>query len=282
MLLKSILEGGLCALPSRVGTGSSLVLAYHNVVDAVEGGRGDASLHIDAGTFAQQLRALKDETDIVSLPELLATIDQPGRRSAITFDDAYHGCVTLGIGQCQNYGIVPTVFVAPGLLGFFPPWDIRANNGNWAAADRESFLREERGVAADYCISSSLPEVYRIATLEELRGLPPDALHFGNHTWSHCNLSRLTVAEVKYEVTRTAAFLEENWPLQALPVLAYPYGIAPAHLTSLNGSGISHALSVSGGWARRGGVSGMLLPRLNVPAGLSMNRFRSRLRGWML
>lgn len=279
MLAKSIMENCLAVLPSRVGRNCSLVLAYHNVVSDTDTGKGDSSLHLSEARFEAQLKALRSEADVVSLPELFSLLGKPGRRAAVTFDDAYRGCITRGLGLCASAGIRPTVFVAPGLLGMYTPWDLRAQAGHWSDAERQQYLVQERGYAVTSVTESSLPGDYRIATLEELEAVPAGTVHWGNHSWNHSNLSVLSAEELRGELGQTQAFLIEHWPEASIPVVAYPYGLAPEELGVLAACRLRSGLMVTGGWTEARGES-YRFPRRNVPAGISDKRFRARLRGW--
>lgn len=270
-------------LPSRVGASASLVLAYHNIVPEPTTGNGDVSLHLSADHFARQLRIASAEADLVDLPTLLREVDRRGRRIAVTFDDAYRGCLEFGLPLCAAAGVVPTVFVAPALYGRFPIWDVQSQQGAWTLAERERFLLEEKGLQhIESSPAVALPPHFAIATLEELRGaVERFVIHIGNHSLSHANLSALDDPDVLAEVRGGAqelAIFREN----IVPLMAYPYGLSPGQsartkLTPL----CDAAFLVEGGWMQAGALSNPYqLPRLNVPAGLSAAGFRAKLRGW--
>lgn len=279
----------LANLPQVVPGGSSLVLAYHNVVGLADTGFGDSSLHLWANSLAEQLRVVSEEADLVSLPELLAVHSRPGRRVAISFDDAYLGSIRLGMPICQAAGVKPTVFVAPALLGKFAPWDVRAASGKWSASERKEFLVKDRGVASEAAVDrcGSIPDDYRIATLLELstcvKQYPVD---LGNHTMRHVNLAMMSQAEAQSEVRLAQEFLEGEFGSLAVRYLAFPYGEAPAPAVApALAKETEAAFLVSGGWIRalRGEDqhSRLALNRMNVPAGVSINYFRAKLRGWL-
>lgn len=284
---KSAREQMLQRLPRRIGNGSSLVLAYHNVVSQEDVGFGDRSLHLGIEQFVCQLEMLSEEADIVSLPDLLANHGGRGRRVAITFDDAYRGCLRLGIPACTRLNIKPTIFAAPALLGRALPWDIRSMRGDWSPADRVAFLNRDRGNAARHSESNcrELPDDYRVGSYCELESVVTDhAVYLGNHTMSHVNLARLTPSEVHSEVAQAQNYLVQRFPKHAMACLAYPYGIEPpADAQSQAILQLEHAFRVSGGWipATELGM-GFRLPRLNVPAGVSLRGLRAQVRGWLL
>lgn len=274
-------------LPRRIDDGSSLVLAYHNVVSQDDVGFGDQSLHLSIEQFVGQLKMLSEEADLVSLPDLLSTHSRRGRRIAITFDDAYRGCLRLGIPACTTLHIKPTIFVAPALLGRALPWDIRSVCGDWSPVDRVAFLNSDRGNAALHSESScsELPDDYLVGTYSELENAVNNhAVDLGNHTMSHVNLARLKASEVRNEVAQAQNYLVQRFPRQAVTCLAYPYGIEPPmDAQSQAILQLEHAFRVSGGWISADEPRmGFRLPRLNVPAGGSLRGLRAQVRGWLI
>ena len=274
------------SLPRRVADGASLVLCYHNVVEDGDGGRGDASLHLSVSAFERQLRVAGAEADLVSLPELLAAHGTPGRRVAVTFDDAYRGCLRLGLPLCRADGVRPTVFVAPALLGAFAPWDMYSEAGRWSPARRAEFL-EAGGVVTetdDAREYAGLPPDYRIATEEELQLWVANApVDLANHTDRHVNLARTAPDTAEAEVSRCERYLAARFPTLHLGgCLAFPYGQPPGDRAAavLTGS-VRHGFLVSGGWLHPADSACTLaIPRLNIPAGLTITRFEAQLRGW--
>lgn len=278
----------MARLPRRVADGSSLVLAYHNIVSNGEQSRGDTSLHLTLSSFETQLAIAAQEADVVSLATLEANHGRKGRRVAITFDDAYLGCVKHGIAACTSAGVEPTVFVAPALLGHFPPWDVRSEGGDWGPRQREEFLAAGgyvRGAASYAGPGSRLPESYRIATIDELTmAMQEYAFTVGNHTMHHANLSACDEPTILREVLDCEAFLNQHFSVeQRSTALAYPYGRAPRiDLSAKLGACTERGYLVSGGWiGPREAIRGYALNRLNVPAGARPAAFRSMLRGWI-
>lgn len=282
---KGLREMVCSRLPSRIPSGSSLVLAYHNIVMPSDVGHGDRSLHLSVEHFSEQLRTLASEVDLVSLPELLSSHGRQGRRVAVTFDDAYRGCLRLGIPACAAAGVRSTIFVAPSLLGGFVPWDLWSVQGMWSEADRSRFLNVEKGVVTTFSPCDDLPSDYSIGTLAELEevvGLYP--VDIGNHTMRHVNLARTEQADALREIIAADSALQ-RLPSSVIPCLAYPYGNPPSKETqsAIPADVVSHAFLVSGGWIRRAdSISGLAIPRLNVPNGISEAKFRAQIRGWLI
>lgn len=288
--VRQAVEHAFVALPRRTHHGDRLVLAYHNVVPADAAPHGDRSLHLSADVFRAQLRAVRNEADIVPLMDLLTRESRSERRVAITFDDAYDSALRLGVGECVTQGVASTVFVAPGLLGTVPPWDIAAERGAWNDADREHFLWQQSGRATstDEAAMTVAEQVatqsVRIASADVLRTTAShDGVTLGNHTMRHPNLGSLSTNDVRRELADADEWLRGFLPKRLIPVVAYPYGHAPSEpLQAVQPSIASYGMLVTGKWVSRAeSPSPLAFPRWNVPAGMSARGFRSRLRGWM-
>lgn len=287
ILVKKVRDMAYGCLPSRVSDGSSLILAYHNIVQPTGSCVGDSSLHLSAESFESQLKIAREEADLVSLPELLSSHGKSGVRIAITFDDAYKGCISHGLQLCSLYGVRPTIFVAPDLLGMYTPWDVRSMRGQWSESERWHFLSEESGIAAAACtkVCDVLPDDYRIARIDELREAAMRfSLDIGNHTMKHINMAVAEKAVIVEETASAQAFLEAHFGDMTHRYLAYPYGNVPAGsalgaLANL----FDAAFLVSGGWIDKrqelASEMRLVLNRLNIPAAASIRNFRARLRG---
>jgi peptidoglycan/xylan/chitin deacetylase (PgdA/CDA1 family) len=285
-LVRGVAERVLCALPRRTNPGDRLILAYHNVVPAGWVPRGDRSLHLPIDKFEAQLRLIRREAEIVPLMELLTTDAPNDRRVAITFDDAYASALTLGVGACVAAGAACTVFVAPGLLGTVPYWDRAADAGAWSEAERGLFLWEHAGYgdAETLAMSSATPSdsLLQLATADALRAAAGGAgVAIGNHTMRHGNLGALGNDAVCAEVSAADAWLRAFAPQAMVPVLAYPFGIAPkAPGTAIPAACVTWGARVTGGWMSEEPVTApFALARWNVPAGITTAGFTARVRG---
>lgn len=291
-LIKSGLEHTLALLPPKVTAGDRLILAYHNVVPDDTGTLGDASLHLPLSAFEYQMRKIAQDADVVSLATLLEQTPISGRPRdrliAVTFDDAYRSAMKLAIPVCSSLQIPSTVFVSPGLLGTVPVWDRRADAGQWSESDRNDFLWRYAG-RPGASESEELPqhlEAARIATQAELETIARDCrgLSIGNHTATHANLGALSEADAIGEIRAAHEWITGLFEDQAIPVIAYPFGIPPGSAAGvLASSGMSHGLLVSGRWMKRAGdermLDGTAIPRWNIAAGLSDAGFVVGLRG---
>jgi len=272
----------------------TLVLAYHNVVPDAITGLGDRPLHLRRADFAAQLDALADTHDVVPLPALLDVRTHARRpRAAITFDDAYCGAATLGVDEVVHRGLPATIFVAPAYVGGGSFWwdalsdpylglcpDVRTRaltdfRGSDAAVRR---WVTEAGIAA----AKEVHPVARVATAADIlaaAGRP--GITVGSHGWSHANLARLSPDELMDELSRPLAWLHELLP-DPLPWLTYPYGAFNRDVAAAaERAGYQGALAISGGWARTPPGDRFAIPRVNIPAGISVAGFRLRAAGFL-
>ena len=288
---QGLLRSGLPGISSRLRRFDTLILAYHNVVPDGEPVVGDSSLHLPRGAFAAQLDALLEVAHVVSLEVALeGGAGATGRpRVAITFDDAYRGAVTAGIGELASRALPATVFVAPALLdgGVFW-WDALTPVGmpGVAPAVREDALRRLAGKGSAILAEhgrrdiSHIPSHARGASEAELRRAAEHAgITLASHSWSHPNLAALTPAELEDELGRPLAWLRARFA-GILPYISYPYGhYSPAVERAVAAAGYSAALRIEGGWLPQGASNRYAIPRINIPSGISNAGFRLRCSG---
>ena len=214
---------------------------------------------------------------------------------AITFDDAYLGAVTLGVEELARRGLPATIFVPPGLLGRRAMWwdsvvlGEAAGGGSSGAAARTCALTECGGrdarvrelAARDGWETRDVPEVALTATEAELAAAcrRHDGLSLGSHTWSHPNVARSGGSELAEEMRAPLEWLRARYE-RTIPWLAYPYGLTnPQAATAARAAGYEVAVLVSGGWAMPPVRDPFAVPRVNIPAGLSVDGFALRLAG---
>jgi peptidoglycan/xylan/chitin deacetylase (PgdA/CDA1 family) len=267
----------------------SLILAYHNIVPHGEVPAGDRSLHLPQRAFAEQLDLLQTTHEVVALHDLLEpeTGARHRPRAALTFDDAYRGAVTAGVTEVVRRGLPATIFVAPAFVGATFWWDALAPGGGFPDHLREDALVEARGEDAAvrrWAVGHGLhpapvPAHAKVGSEAELLAAAQHpGITWGSHSWSHPNLARLSGAELAAELQRPLQWLEQRFPRRSA-VIAYPYGLtSPAVERAAAAAGYRAGLLVAGGWAS-GDDDPYRLPRLNIPAGLSLNGFRIRAAG---
>ncbi len=288
----AIARSGLAGLLRRRVRRRGLILAYHGVMPIGEHPAGELALHLAETQFAAQLDALGEFAEVVPLAELLDPPDDGGSgpRVAITWDDAYAGALTAGVDAVIRRGFPATIFVAPGRLGgqaFW--WDRLAERfgGTFPGAIRARALRELAGVDEDVAAEfegdappARIPDFARTAgeTLLAAVAARP-GISVASHSWSHANLAMVTSTRLEDELAKSADWLGERFA-SYLPCLAYPYGLhSPEVRRGAALAGYVAGLRVEGGWMARKDGDRFQVPRLNVPAGLSLDGFVLRLSG---
>jgi peptidoglycan/xylan/chitin deacetylase (PgdA/CDA1 family) len=284
--IRSAIEYAAAQLPFRNRAGRKLVLAYHGVRESDSESRGDTSLHIAEDKFAFQLQQLQKFTDVVALHELLAHNDDGHCLSAVTFDDAYVSALRLGLPICDTLGIPSTVFVSPGLLGTVPLWDKLSEQGSWSPIDRVTFLWNAAGgkVPMSEKPTTATDEAIRIATPLELTEAINRfrLLTLGNHTMNHQNLGALCDSDVLTEVREGHQWLLDFAVGRYIPVVAYPFGIAPRFSATPDVLTFArHAFLAAGRWSSENDIRARsAIPRWNIPDSMSAHGFLARLKGW--
>jgi peptidoglycan/xylan/chitin deacetylase (PgdA/CDA1 family) len=293
-VLKGVVEAAFCGsgMP-RVARwrrrGSTLILAYHNIVPDGAPVAGDGSLHLAGQRFADQLDTLSRTHEIVSLREALelSRTEAPARagarpRAVITFDDATQGALTAGVAELSRRRLPATVFVAPGFVGghsFW--WDAVTELSEELRALCLTALQGRDGAvrrwAAEHDIAlRDVPAHQTCATEDQLHAAVTQGIELGAHSWSHPNLTMLSGADLESELVRPLEWLRARFT-SVLPVVAYPYGFSsPGVGAATRSAGYEAALRVDGGWLDGAGRSTdrYSLPRQNVAAGLSARGFR--------
>lgn len=275
------------------------MLAYHNVVPDGEGGRGDRALHVERSAFSAQLDDLLAETDVIPLRDMLTRSRRNGSRprTAITFDDAYRGAVTIAVQELSRRSLPATIFVTPGLLGdrsfwwddvaFGPRGPAGLSEVRPVAIDR---LSGEDGAvrawAEEHGIEVGLaPPAWRSATMKQLvSAAAVEGVTLAPHSWSHPNMAMLSDEDAEEELRRPLEWLREHFDEDlVLPWIAWPYGRHSDAVCRMAGEvGYQAGLRVDGTWLPDRVVDPFRLPRLSVSAGLSRDGFRARIAGaWM-
>ena len=286
----ALVRTGVVRAARRRLRGRGVVLAYHNIVPTGEPRAGELAVHLPQADFARQLDLVAATHDVVALESILDDVGRSTRpRVAITFDDAYHGAITAGLAELQRRSMPATVFVAPGLLGGDTWWDRLAGAAGGVMADdvRREAIESMRGdrdaVLARFETreqSRNAPVLPRIASETDLAAAArQQGITFGSHTWSHRNLSALSSDELDAELGPSLVWLRARFT-NVVPWLSYPYGISSDAVEQIaEQSRYRGAFRVSGGWVKRDSARAYALPRLGIPAGLSLHGLALRLAG---
>jgi peptidoglycan/xylan/chitin deacetylase (PgdA/CDA1 family) len=281
---------GVAAAALRGSGGRTLILAYHNIVPDGEPARGDTSLHLPQRSCARQLDMLQRTHDVVPLSAVLEPPARRGRpRAAITLDDATSGALTAGVEELVARRLTATFFVAPAFVPGRPFWwDVVAPVTHEQREHALHVLRGSDPAVLDWAAEQGIPvrEVPAhqcCGSEDQLAAAEKAGMTFGTHTWSHRNLAALPPGELYDELARPLAWLRARFA-SVLPWLAYPYGLwSDATVTMAAELGYQAALRVDGGWVSgrdvEPGPARYRLPRLNVPAGLSLEGFSLRAAG---
>jgi peptidoglycan/xylan/chitin deacetylase (PgdA/CDA1 family) len=300
-MIKQLIEWGLSStmandrILSRSGS-RRLVLAYHNIIPSGSRRCGDASLHLPFDDFCKQLDVLSSNFDFVPLsqPFVAAPTGENRGQIVVTFDDAYTGALEFGVPELVRRGVPATIFVAPMLLdGAQFWWDRLADptTGELDESFREMALTDLRGegqVIVDAARSRGMavrdmPQSHRGAGLPLLdHAMSLSGITAGAHSWSHMNLEFADGARLQEELQATQDWLRHRYASRYIPALAFPYGRFK-HATELEAraAGYELTLRVEGGWiGESDSYVQRSMPRLNVPAGLSVRGFRLRLASW--
>lgn len=303
--VKRALEGmvartGMDRLGRWLRRGRGVVLAYHNVVPNSALRTGDLSLHLRVSDFGRQLDLLCRVGRVAPLEEILSGRNETDRRTmtfAITFDDAYRGAVELGVRELERRGLPATIFVPPGLLGDRTFWwdalyrDAVDAGGSgrpelWRRilTEGNGTLQRARQVAQESGVEiKTMPKLWRSATEEELQEAARVAgITVGSHGWSHASLIRLSGDALVEELARPRDWLGDRFGDRYVDILSYPYGLHSASVrAAARRAGYLAGLALVPGSVHVADIPQSMsdafsLPRLNVPAGLSLSGLQLR------
>lgn len=256
------------------------IFAFHNVMpdDSIPA-RCDRSLHVTLSDFQDYLGVIADGHTVVPLDEIAARVRQ--RRSvdglaALTFDDAYRGVMIHAAPLLARRALPATVFVVSGAAAAPAPfwWDLIGSDGGLTEGVRNHALNHLQGardlVLAEHDVSEfAMPTALLPACWDDVRTLARDGMTIGSHTVSHRNLTAIGGAAVEQELERARA--EIGAVLGAPPVeVAYPYGLLNGSVIEAAGrAGYTTGVTLQFGLVTRD-TNTLALPRINVPAGISL------------
>lgn len=222
----------------------TLVLCYHAVSE-----RWPADLSVTPEALERQISSLlRRGYRGVTFAE--AVEPGPGRKVAVTFDDAYRSVQSEALPILERLGVPGTLFVPTAYVGDEGPmaWP---GIDRWLGGEHE---HELLGLGVD--------------GLADLRA---HGWEIGAHTHTHPRLTTLAGAALAEELERPRALLEE-WLGEPCRTLAYPYGdVSPAVAEATRAAGYAAAATLD---ATRAPGDPILWPRVGVYYGDAQWRFR--------
>lgn len=279
-------RGGATAAARHLSRHHVAVLAYHNVVLPGDAGRGDSSLHLPLPAFLEQIERVARTHEIVDLRTAALTSSHARPRAIITFDDAYRGAIDLALPELRRRGLPAVVFAAPALLGAVSTWwDEMAEQGLLTEERRQEDLDVRGGIALNVRREAfahqdppALPASYGIATLNELMSAVGGDISIGSHTWAHEHLPSLEGADLTGTLQRSLDWVRSLEAPTCL-WLALPYGAGSVEIGTLaRRLGYEGVLRIAGGIWRTASAS-PLVPRINVPSGMTAEGLELRTSG---
>jgi peptidoglycan/xylan/chitin deacetylase (PgdA/CDA1 family) len=232
------------------------ILMYHRVSAATESGvHPYFRVNTSAAVLDAQLRFLKEnEYSALTLDEAGRLLSVPQRHDrkyvVITFDDGYRDFYTDALPLLQKYGFTATVFLPTGYID-----------------DRRQTFKQ-----AD-CL-----------TWSEVRESHACGIVFGAHTVTHPQLAHLPRHEVRAELLRSKAHIEDHLGLQVRS-FSYPFQFPETNVKfisflekTLEHAGYSNGVSTIIGTATRQD-SRFFLKRLPVNNDDDIFLFRAKLQG---
>ena len=233
----------------RVRDVNGRILMYHRV-DEVAGDR----LVVSPQAFRAQLEWLRRrEIRVVDLGTLVESLQHPERgknQIAITFDDGYADNYRFAWPILRSFGFTATVFVPAGLIG------------------------------TDRMIPATRPGATpaRLLTWKELKEMAANGISVGSHALTHTRLTRLSLAQVKREVTDSKKTLENKLG-RSVDWFCYPSGAYSVEVVRLvQWAGYSGACSIRPG-ANTAQTHRFALRRTEVSGEDNLFAFQRKLAG---
>lgn len=223
------------------------VLGYHQITPSSPGPDG-GGFAISASQFERQMRFLHDHGYTCrSLGELLRFSGNEHRSEpktfALTFDDGYEDFFTQAYPILRRHGFTATVFLVADRVG---------DQSNWEQETATPTL-----------------------TWGQIKTLLEDGFSFGSHTCTHRRLTRLSIEDIRHELSESKTRLTSELH-QEVQLLAYPYGDSNSAIQSIAmQSGYAAACGVSRGKSGRFNIWRRL-----VCANDSMTSFAYKLTQW--
>jgi peptidoglycan/xylan/chitin deacetylase (PgdA/CDA1 family) len=226
------------------------ILMYHSISPAAAPGFSRFAMH--PADFAGHMAFLADAGyQSLTVTEAMAAQDRrqplPERSVVLTFDDGFADFHTTALPILRQHRLRATLFVTTGYVG---------GTGRWLA-DCDEQDRQMIGWS-------------------QLREAAAEGVEIGAHSHTHPQLDRLDTTKLAGEIRRPKVLLEDQL---GLPVntFAYPFGYWDrATRVAVEAAGYDSACGVDD-LPARGAQNRLVLPRLTVNAGTSVEQLRQLL-----
>jgi peptidoglycan/xylan/chitin deacetylase (PgdA/CDA1 family) len=251
-------RGGKWQHVGRISAPRFAILCYHRVGT----GGVPLYSQLPAKSFEAQIRYLRKNYRIISMDQLIAEMANPVSLAptvAVTFDDGYRGLFTEAYPILQAYGIPATIFltidaIETGQVAWYDriflalkvatgaelELDIEGPRRfslvsplvrMQAAVEIISCLRllspsRRKECCADLESKVQLPQDElqdRMLTWDQIRAMHLGGVSFGAHTMSHPVVSRLSEAELTWEILESKRILELRLD-SPVRHFAFPFG----------------------------------------------------------
>lgn len=217
-----------------------------------------------AEQFDWQLRLLRDEFEVVSVPTLVDRLEQgrcSGHELAITFDDGVRNHATQAWPLLSAHGLPATFFICPGLVDSGRwIWNMEmrvrlrllddarrlslalsmkavgsqveriiARAKQLAPDPRHEFEQAVRDATPGFDPDAALADRYAPMSWEQIRAMDPQRATFGSHSMTHPILTTLGPAEREAELAESRHRIEQVLGRDA-DLFCYPNGSHDADL----------------------------------------------------
>ena len=199
-------------------------------------------------TFARQMAALKAYGfQTITLTDFLnyraGKVSLPERPIIITFDDGYQDFYTHAVPILKSMGLTATVFLITGKIGT-------------SEKDRQDNSWDSK--------EAIYPT--KLLIWDEVRAFIKEGFQVGSHTVTHPDLASIPDSQIKQELARSRADLQDRLGLQ-VDIFSYPGGSAadnPTVHSDLQQAGYRAAVTTVKGFASTATSAIYSLPRLMI------------------
>lgn len=240
---------------------------------------------LQASTFRRQLKFLKENCNVVSLRQVVASLSGgpalPDYAVALTIDDGYESVYSLGFPALREAGVPATLFVATEFVDErVPLWPDRLEHA-FAGAPGDASARRERlkdlqraaksllpaarealiapveaELGRKLILDDSAPENYRPLTWAQTKEMADSGLlEIGSHTHTHTIATLLDKEEGRRELERSKALIEKHVG-RPCDLFCYPNGdyddFSDETSALLKSSGFLCGLTTVAGFVKQG------------------------------